>query len=193
MQADVGVRLPLGRRKILLVERGNRYSPLQDMNDNEMEMLQKLYKEGGLQLTKKFDMMILQGEAVGGTTVINNAVCLQMPPEMKSVWENQYGIDMRKQPSALKIILCAIGASKEYIEMLTSCWNNPKSYNEKNAIDQISAEPTFNIEDNTLAIVPPHVIHSSTYNAKPIGYFIRFNADFFLQQFSPVHLLQQLL
>ncbi|MBS1902672.1 MAG: GMC family oxidoreductase [Bacteroidetes bacterium] len=80
--------------QILLVERGNRYSPLQDMNDNEMEMLQKLYKEGGLQLTKKFDMMILQGEAVGGTTVINNAVCLQMPPEMRTEWQNTYGIDI---------------------------------------------------------------------------------------------------
>src|SRR4051812_42168335 len=41
---------------------------------------------------------------------------------------------------------------------------------------------TFKIEDNTLAIVPPHVIHSSRYNSKPNGYFIRFNADFFLQQ-----------
>ncbi|CAG8459819.1 35502_t:CDS:1 [Gigaspora margarita] len=73
--------------------------------------------------------------------------------------ENQYGIDMRKQPSALKIILCAIGASKEYIEMLTSCWNNPKSYNEKNAIDQISAEPTFNIEDKLNKIL--HLINKS--------------------------------
>ncbi|HYM20412.1 MAG TPA: GMC family oxidoreductase N-terminal domain-containing protein [Candidatus Kapabacteria bacterium] len=80
--------------QILLVERGNRYSPLQDMNDNEMEMLQKLYKEGGLQLTKKFDMMILQGEAVGGTTVINNAVCLQMPDVVRAEWQNIYGIDL---------------------------------------------------------------------------------------------------
>lgn len=73
--------------------------------------------------------------------------------------ENQYGIDMRKQPSALKIILCAIGTGKEYIEMLTSCWNNPKSYNERSAIDQISAEPTFNIEDKLNKIL--HLINKS--------------------------------
>ncbi len=80
--------------KILLVERGNRYSPLQDMNNNEMQMLMKLYKEGGLQLTKKFNMMILQGEAVGGTTVINNAVCFKMPSQVHDIWTNDYGLDL---------------------------------------------------------------------------------------------------
>ncbi|CAG8624598.1 12220_t:CDS:2 [Cetraspora pellucida] len=51
------------------------------------------------------------------------------------------------------------GAGKEYIEMLTSCWNNPKSYNEKNAIDYISAQPTFNIEDKLNKIL--HLINQS--------------------------------
>jgi AraC family transcriptional activator of pobA len=49
---------------------------------------------------------------------------------------------------------------------------------------------TFNIEDNTLAIVPPHVIHSSMYSEKPNGYFILFNADFFLQQCFSYKLLK---
>lgn len=79
---------------ILVVERGNRYSPLQDFNDNEIEMTQKLFKEGGLQLTKRFDMIIAQGECVGGTTVINNAVCFPMPKQGQSVWETDYNIDL---------------------------------------------------------------------------------------------------
>jgi AraC family transcriptional activator of pobA len=49
---------------------------------------------------------------------------------------------------------------------------------------------TFKIEDNTLAIVPPRVIHASNYTSKPNGYFIRFNADFFLQQSFSYKLLK---
>ncbi|CAG8734997.1 7668_t:CDS:1, partial [Cetraspora pellucida] len=50
-------------------------------------------------------------------------------------------------------------AGKEYIEMLTSYWNNPKSYNEKNAIDYISTQPTLNIEDKLNKIL--HLISQS--------------------------------
>ncbi|HLF84159.1 MAG TPA: GMC family oxidoreductase N-terminal domain-containing protein, partial [Blastocatellia bacterium] len=80
--------------RILVVETGRRYSPLQDFNDDEMEMIRKLYKEGGMQQSKRFDLMVLQGECVGGTTVINNAVCLQMPQAVREVWQNEYGLDL---------------------------------------------------------------------------------------------------
>lgn len=82
--------------KILVVERGPRYSPLQDFNDDEMDMVRKLYKEGGLQQTKRFDLMILQGECMGGTTVINNAVCFPMPDHIRERWQNEYDIDLSK-------------------------------------------------------------------------------------------------
>ncbi|MGH9825151.1 MAG: GMC family oxidoreductase N-terminal domain-containing protein, partial [Blastocatellia bacterium] len=80
--------------RILVVDRGPRYSPLQDFNDDEMNMVCKLYKEGGLQQTKRFDLMVLQGECVGGTTVINNAVCLPMPSQIRQMWEKEYGLDL---------------------------------------------------------------------------------------------------
>ncbi|MES2731283.1 MAG: GMC family oxidoreductase N-terminal domain-containing protein [Bacteroidota bacterium] len=80
--------------KILVVERGNRYSPLQDFNDREMEMMAKVYKEGGLQQTKRANMFMLQGECVGGGSVINNAVCYQMPGHVVSQWQTMYGIDL---------------------------------------------------------------------------------------------------
>ena len=41
---------------------------------------------------------------------------------------------------------------------------------------------TFTIKDNSLAVIPKHVIHASTYTSSPCGYFITFNADFLLQQ-----------
>jgi hypothetical protein len=37
---------------------------------------------------------VLQGEAVGGTTVINNAVCFKMPDHVKDKWQNDFGLDL---------------------------------------------------------------------------------------------------
>ncbi len=82
--------------EILLVEAGNRYQPLQDFQDSEIGMMKKVYKEGGLQQTKQFTMNMLQGECVGGSTVINNAVCFQMPLQVRKEWEQDYGIDLSK-------------------------------------------------------------------------------------------------
>ncbi len=80
--------------KILLVERGSRFSPLQDFNDNEMEMIGKLYKEGGLQQTKKFDLIVLQGECLGGTTVINNGICVKLPTFIRQRWQDEFDINL---------------------------------------------------------------------------------------------------
>jgi hypothetical protein len=77
-----------------VLERGARYSPLQDFNEHELEMIAKLYKEGGLQQTKRADMIILQGECVGGGSVVNNAVCFRMPAGVQREWEKEYGLDL---------------------------------------------------------------------------------------------------
>lgn len=80
--------------QILLVERGAHYSPLQDFNEHEMDMIRMLYKEGGLQQTKRFDLTVLQGECVGGTTVINNGICVKMPATVQQLWADKYDIDL---------------------------------------------------------------------------------------------------
>jgi choline dehydrogenase-like flavoprotein len=80
--------------RILVVERGPRFSPLTDFSDNEMEMVRRLYKEGGLQLTKRFDLTILQGECVGGSTVINNGICIPMPDAVRSDWRDRFGLGL---------------------------------------------------------------------------------------------------
>ncbi|MEP7142035.1 MAG: GMC family oxidoreductase N-terminal domain-containing protein [Ferruginibacter sp.] len=90
--------------KIILLERGTRYQPLQDFQDNEIEMMKKVYKEGGLQQTKSFDMTVLQGECVGGTTVINNAVCFTMPDNIRKIWGETYDIDLSELDEVYDII-----------------------------------------------------------------------------------------
>jgi|GEM_PF-744345 choline dehydrogenase-like flavoprotein len=98
--------------KILVVERGYRCQPLQDMKDDEMEMMMKLYKEGALQQTKKANMTILQGECVGGTTVVNNAVCFQMPDKIKNDWQNSYGIDLSNLNTAYAQVAAELNIQK---------------------------------------------------------------------------------
>ncbi len=94
--ATMAYRLSHSTGSVLVIERGPRYSALQDFNDNELEMVRKLYKEGGLQQTKRFDMTILQGECVGGSTVINNAICFRMPAAVQARWTNDFGLDLTK-------------------------------------------------------------------------------------------------
>lgn len=80
--------------RILLIERGKRHSATNAMTDNELEMFARLYKEGGLQQTKNFDMTVLQAECLGGTTVVNNAVCFKPPNDIKKRWAKDYGLNL---------------------------------------------------------------------------------------------------
>ena len=61
--------------KVIVLEKGAREDPATFEHD-ELEMLPRLYKAGGLQMTKDHDVAIAQGCAVGGSTVINNAITL---------------------------------------------------------------------------------------------------------------------
>jgi hypothetical protein len=80
--------------RIAVIERGGRFSPRDDVSDYELDMISKLYKEGGLQQTKRADMTILQGECVGGGSVVNNAVCYRMPDHIRQLWAAEYGLTL---------------------------------------------------------------------------------------------------
>ncbi len=62
--------------KVLVIERGVRQDPT-TFEHNELAMFPRLYKQGGLQTTTDHDISIIQGQAVGGSTVINNAIWLR--------------------------------------------------------------------------------------------------------------------
>ncbi len=68
----------LARRglKVVVLERGARHDP-HSFEHNELAMFPRLYKHGGLQTTDDHDVGIAQGSAVGGSTVINNAIWLR--------------------------------------------------------------------------------------------------------------------
>ncbi|QJB70676.1 GMC family oxidoreductase [Parasphingorhabdus halotolerans] len=66
--------------EVLIIEAGSNY-PSARITHEEARMTAKLFKQGGLQTTSDRDIMVFQGHVVGGSTVINNGICLRMKHE----------------------------------------------------------------------------------------------------------------
>jgi choline dehydrogenase-like flavoprotein len=74
-------------RRVLLLEKG-KYTDPHDFKEDEIDMLSKLYSDGALQIAQSMRFTILQGSCVGGTTVVNNAVCFDTPVEVLDTWNS---------------------------------------------------------------------------------------------------------
>jgi choline dehydrogenase-like flavoprotein len=74
-------------KKVTILEKGKYYIPQKDFTNIESEMIGMLYKDGALELTQDFDLAILQGNCVGGSTVINNGICFRTPASVLNNWE----------------------------------------------------------------------------------------------------------
>jgi hypothetical protein len=139
--------------KILVVETGKRYQPLQDFQDNEIEMMKQLYKESGLQQTKNFTMTLVQGQCVGGTTVVNNAVCFKMPDAVHQSWQKDYGIDLTGLDAEYDLVQKELN-----IQPL-----GPKGVNEKMKEKFVDTVTKFNqtlpAADQLVSETPVHVNH----------------------------------
>ncbi len=68
----------LARRglRVVVLERGQRQDP-RTFEHSEAAMFPRLYVHGGLQTTEDHNIVIAQGNTVGGSTVINNAIWLR--------------------------------------------------------------------------------------------------------------------
>jgi choline dehydrogenase-like flavoprotein len=89
--AVVAYGLAKAGREVLMLERGDYVDPRQ-FSEDEMEMFGKLYADGALQFTRDFQLQVLQGSCVGGTTVVNNAVCFDLPAEVLERWNEPRGL-----------------------------------------------------------------------------------------------------
>src|SRR5262245_3136284 len=97
--AVLAARLIAQGRTVALVEAGEyvpeRYdaaAPARPRPHDELDNLLRYYKDAGLQLTDgDCRMSVLQGQCVGGGSVVNNAVCFRMPDHVRSVWARDFG------------------------------------------------------------------------------------------------------
>ncbi len=84
-------------REVLIIEKGP-YVPQDNFSEDEVDMISRLYSDGALQISQSLRFTVLQGSCVGGTTVVNNAVCFDTPDDVLERWNdpqgNNAGIDV---------------------------------------------------------------------------------------------------
>jgi choline dehydrogenase-like flavoprotein len=90
--AILAERLAARGREVLLLDKGP-YVPPEAFTEDEIDMLSRLYGDGGLQMAESFKFNIVQGSCVGGTTVVNNAVCFATPDPVLDRWNDPAGAD----------------------------------------------------------------------------------------------------
>ena len=79
-------------RTVVLLEKGG-FHPRTDFTQREEQMIPLLYKNSGLQFTVPSGFAVAQGSCVGGSTVVNDAVCFRTPDAVLGWWEDQYKIE----------------------------------------------------------------------------------------------------
>lgn len=90
--AHVAQRLAAkGKRVIVLEEGGFHTSDKFDMT--ERTMVPRLYQEGGARGTTDRSMQVVQGRAVGGSTVINWTTCFRTPKRVFDFWHEHHGVE----------------------------------------------------------------------------------------------------
>jgi choline dehydrogenase-like flavoprotein len=88
-------------REVLMLERGAHVEP-RDFTENEATQLSNLYADGALTLAKDFQFQVAQGMCVGGSTVVNNAVCFDLPQRVLDRWLDPEGLDAGLDPDRLR-------------------------------------------------------------------------------------------
>ncbi len=63
--------------KVLIVEAGPFY-PSHHITHHELDMVAELFKHGALQTSTNRDFVVFQGRCVGGSSTINNGICLRV-------------------------------------------------------------------------------------------------------------------
>lgn len=68
--------------RVTVLERGRRVPP-SAMSEDELAALATLYKDGGSQMNSTQQLTLLQGNVLGGSTVLANCVCFRLPEDVR--------------------------------------------------------------------------------------------------------------
>ena len=79
--------------RVVVLEEGRRWSP-QDFRPTTPWAFRNLYAGRGTRATQGNCVMPLPGgRGVGGSTLINSAICFRTPPKVLAAWRDQHGIE----------------------------------------------------------------------------------------------------
>jgi choline dehydrogenase-like flavoprotein len=79
-------------KDVLVVEEGGLYTA-QDFTMRELDVTPKLYQDGMQRATADNAITILQGRAVGGTTVVNWTTSFRTPEDVVDHWKKQHAVN----------------------------------------------------------------------------------------------------
>jgi choline dehydrogenase-like flavoprotein len=99
--ATLAEQLAAKGREVLILEKGPYVSP-DNFNEDEVSMISQLYSDGALQISQSLRFTVLQGSCVGGTTVVNNAVCFDTPDSVLEGWNDPNGQNAGIDASAFR-------------------------------------------------------------------------------------------
>jgi choline dehydrogenase-like flavoprotein len=142
---------------VLMIERGVHTDPA-DFNEDEIDMVSRLYADGALQLAADFRFQVIQGSTVGGSSVVNNAVCFDTPDSVLNRWNEKDGInaglDLDQYKQCNKEVNRMIGVS--HIDdtpttMSREEYLNPGGQKFKEGIQRLGLDQAPNIMDSVSA------------------------------------------
>ena len=88
--AVVAERLAAAGKQVVVLEDGG-FHPSDTFTLREKDMYPRLYQEGGARGTVDRSIGILQGRAVGGSTVVNWTTCFRTPQRVLEHWAEHHG------------------------------------------------------------------------------------------------------
>ena len=84
--AILGTKLAESGKSVVILEKGGYYDG-ESMNQREADMIPLLWKNAGANFTSNLRVAIAQGSCLGGSTVINDAVCFRIPLIVIEQWK----------------------------------------------------------------------------------------------------------
>ncbi|MDX1693919.1 MAG: GMC family oxidoreductase [Ketobacteraceae bacterium] len=90
--AVMAYELARAGKKVVILEAGD-YVPSREFNEELPAMLEALYADHGMQTNRDGDLTILQGQCVGGSTVVNGCVAFRVPDFILDEWARDHGLD----------------------------------------------------------------------------------------------------
>jgi choline dehydrogenase-like flavoprotein len=93
-------RLAERGREVVLLEGGRHVDP-RDFVEDERVQFSRLFADGGMQMSVDARFQVLQGKCVGGSTVVNNGVCYDLPERTLKRWNDPDGLDAGLDPKRL--------------------------------------------------------------------------------------------
>ena len=145
--ATLAYELAKRDREVLLVERGSHVAPA-DFTENEAEQLSRLYADGALNFSTDFHFRVAQGMCVGGSTVVNNAVCFDLPKHVLDRWNDPYALNAGLDEQRMSDAFLSVRDFMKVAKVGPNEMLNPGAFRIIEGLKRIGKEPFELVECN---------------------------------------------